>query len=311
MNVGILYAGSDDRAGEMIPELLRALESSGVAAEVLRVPCDPAKVDYIVHAPNGPVVDFTPYTNVKAVLSLWAGVEDVVGNETLTAPLARMVDPDLTAGMVEWVAGHALRHHLGMDAHIVNPDRAWKPSAPKLARERKVTILGLGRLGSACARTLASLNFQVSGWSRGPKTVDGVRCLSGDGALLDALSGAEIVALLLPLTSETENIMDAEAFGALAPGATVLNPGRGPLIDDGALLEALDSGRVGHATLDTFRTEPLPPDDPYWTHPRVTVTPHIASETRSGSAADSIARNIRRGESGETFLHLVNRGAGY
>jgi glyoxylate/hydroxypyruvate reductase A len=141
--------------------------------------------------------------------------------------------------------------------------------------------------------------------------VDGIACHHGAAGLDAALSGAQIVVLLLPRTPETENVLNARTLDLLAPGACVINPGRGPLIDDAALLAALDSGQVGHATLDVFRTEPLPPDHPFWAHPKVTVTPHIASETRPKSAARVIAENIRRGEAGEPLLNLVDRGKGY
>jgi glyoxylate/hydroxypyruvate reductase A len=116
---------------------------------------------------------------------------------------------------------------------------------------------------------------------------------------------------LLPLTPETENLLDAARLALPARGAALINPGRGPLIDDDALLAALDTGRIGHATLDVFRTEPLPRDHPYWAHPRVTVTPHVASATRPATAAQVIVENIRRAEAGEPLLHLVDRARGY
>jgi glyoxylate/hydroxypyruvate reductase len=272
---------------------------------------DPATVDYIVYAPSAPLQDFTPYTRTKAVLSLWAGVERIVGNATLTQALCRMVDPSLTAGMVEWVTGHVLRHHLGMDRHIVNPARAWDDRAAPLAADRPVTILGMGELGQACAAALTALNFPVTGWSRTARTVPGVRCLAGEAGLAAALTGAEIVVLLLPRTPDTENLIDARRLAALPPGAVIVNPGRGALIDDAALLAALDSGHLGHATLDVFRTEPLPQDHPFWAHPRVTVTPHIAAATRPASASHVIAQNIRRGEAGLPFLYRVDRQRGY
>ncbi|WP_136646116.1 glyoxylate/hydroxypyruvate reductase A [Tabrizicola sp. YIM 78059] len=287
-------------------ELPKALAEAGVAAHVVTM-ADPAEVDYIVYAPSSPVQDFAPYVRTKAVLSLWAGVERIVNNPTLTQPLCRMVDPGLTEGMVEWVVGHTLRHHLGMDRHIVNPGHIWDPTCPPLARERPVTVLGMGALGSACAAALRGLNFPVTGWSRTPKP----GCLHGEAGLRQALATAQILVLLLPKTPQTENILNAETLALLPHGAVVLNPGRGALIDDAALLAALESGHVGHATLDVFRVEPLPSDHPYWSHPRVTVTPHIAADTRAHSAARVIAENIRRGEAGEPFLHLVDRVRGY
>lgn len=307
----ILFAATTDRWADYEAPLTAALDATGLDYR-LATEMPPEEVDYIVYAPNSAVQDFTPYTRLKAVLNLWAGVENVTGNETLKAPLARMVDDEgLGQGMVEWVTGHVLRHHLGMDAHIVNPDRTWDDTAPPLSRERPVTILGLGTLGQACAAALTALGFPVTGWSRSAKSVPGLRCLHGAEGLGAALDGAQIVVLLLPDTPATENTLDAAALARLAPGAVVLNPGRGPLIDDAALLAALDSGQLRHATLDVFRVEPLPEDHPYWAHPKVTVTPHIASATRPESAAKVIAENIRRGEAGEPLLHLVDRAAGY
>jgi glyoxylate/hydroxypyruvate reductase A len=255
--------------------------------------------------------DFTPFSRAKAVLSLWAGVERIVGNPTLAMPLCRMVDPSLTEGMVEWVTGHTLRHHLGMDAHIVNPARRWDNTPPPIARERPVTVLGLGELGAACAQALAGLNFPVRGWSRTARDIPGITCLSGEAGLAQALATAQVLILLLPRTPATENLIDARRLALLPPGAVILNPGRGALIDDAALLAALDKGQLAHATLDVFRVEPLPADHPFWGHPRITVTPHIAADTRPITASRVIAANIRRAEAGEPLRYAVDRARGY
>jgi glyoxylate/hydroxypyruvate reductase A len=274
-------------------------------------PADPAKVDYIIYAPGGDIDDFAPYTRAKLVQSLWAGVERIVGNESLTQPLARMVDQGLSEGMVEWVAGHVLRHHLGMDRHIVNPAHRWDHNPPPLARDRHIGILGMGALGAASARALKALNFRVTGWSRTEKRLEGLTCLHGAEGLDQILHQADMLVLLLPKTPETENILNARAFALMKKGMVLLNPGRGALIDDAALLSALADGTVAHATLDVFRVEPLPADHPFWAHPRVTVTPHIAADTRAPSAARIVAENIARVESGEAPLHLVDRTRGY
>lgn len=295
---------------EFAPALRAAIAEAGVQADLV-ASATPETVDYIVYAPQSPLHDFTPYTRCKAVLNLWAGVERIVGNPTLTQPLCRMVDPGLTEGMVEWVVGHTLRHHLGMDRHIVNPDHMWNPICPPLARTRPVTILGLGALGSACAAALCALNFPVTGWSRTPKTLPGLVTLNGDAGLDQALGRAAILITLLPKTPETENLLNAARLAQLPRGAVILNPGRGALIDDAALLAALDAGQIGHATLDVFRVEPLPADHPFWAHPGVTVTPHIAADTRPDSAARVIAENIARGQAGQPLMHLVDRSRGY
>ena len=271
----------------------------------------PADVDYIVFAPNGPVTDFSPYTKTKAVMSLWAGVETVVDNPTLTQPLCRLVDHSLTNGMVEWVVGHTLRHHLSMDTHITAQDGVWRETFPPLAANRPVTILGIGALGAACGQALHQLGFPVTGWSRSPKDIANMRCLHGNDGLVTALRDAEIVILLLPQTPQTEDILNAQTLGLLARGAFIINPGRGPLINDADLIAALDAGQVAHATLDVFRVEPLPADHPYWAHPQVTVTPHIASTTRPDTASAIIVDNIARGEAGQPFHYVVDRTVGY
>ena len=309
--LNILFSAKPAAWEEYRDHLTGAFEEAGLKANLSR-DHDPETVDYIVFAPNGPVTDFAPYTKTKAVMSLWAGVETVVSNQTLTQPLLRMVDPGLTNGMVEWVVGHTMRHHLGMDDHIHGQDGVWRDTVyPPLAEQRPVTILGIGALGAACGQALAQLGFPVTGWSRSPKTVEGVTCLSGEDGLKEALTDASIVILLLPKTPQTRDILNAETLDLLADGAFVINPGRGPLINDDALLNALATGKVRHATLDVFHVEPLPAEHPYWAHPNVTVTPHIASTTRPDSAAKVIAQQILRGEAGEPFLHVVDRQAGY
>jgi glyoxylate/hydroxypyruvate reductase len=307
MVVQVYFAAGRTFWAEYGADLQAALAEAGLKATLSDTCPDPAGVDYIIYAPSSPLQDFTPFTRCKAVLSLWAGVERIVGNATLTQPLCRMVDPALTEGMIEWVVGHTLRHHLGMDAHIKNPKHIWDNTPPALARERPVTMLGMGALGAACAEALRALNFPVTGWSRSPKP----GCLHGADGLTAALQTAQIVVTLLPKTAETENLLNATRLALMPRGAVILNPGRGAIIDDDALLAALNAGQIGHATLDVFRTEPLPADHPYWSHPRVTVTPHIAADTRPATASRVIAENIRRGQTGAGFLHLVDRTRGY
>ncbi|WP_146587111.1 2-hydroxyacid dehydrogenase [Puniceibacterium confluentis] len=311
MTINILFAAQPDSWAQYKEPLSAALQQTGLSY-ALRCDFAPSDVDYIVYAPNSAIQDFAPFTRLKAVMNLWAGVEGVVRNKSLTVPLTRMVDEDgLTQGMVEWVTGHVLRHHLGMDRHIVNPDHNWDHSPPPLSRDRPVSILGFGALGQACAAALLALGFPVTGWSRSAKAMDGVTTCGGADGLRQALSGAQIVVLLLPATAATENTLNAETLALLPRGAVIVNPGRGPLIDDDALLAALDTGQIAHATLDVFRIEPLPEHHRFWSHPGVTVTPHIASETRPDSASRVIAENIRRHVAGEGLLHLVDRSAGY
>lgn len=310
MTINVLFSARPQRWEEFQEPLNNAFVEAGLDVH-LNPEMPPETVDYVVYAPNGDVSDFTPFTRTKAVLSLWAGVETIVGNKTITQPLTRMVEEGLERGMAEWVTGHAMRHHLGLDLDVKRAPGDWTPHVPPLAKERPVTVLGLGELGRAAAAMLAGIGFPVTGWSRTQKDITGITCRSGEDGLAEALSSAQIIVLLLPDTPQTENILDARTLAMLPRGAVILNPGRGPLIDDEALLDALDSGQIGHATLDVFRVEPLPPDHPYWHHPKVTVTPHIAAETRPETSAQVIAENIRRSEAGEPLLHLVDRGLGY
>ncbi len=307
--IRVLFAAGAKCWSEYELVLPEALAAKGLTVDLSRDHA-PGTVDYIVTAPNGDVQDYRPYRCCKLVQNIWAGVENLTDNPTLTQPLARMVDPGLTRGMVEWVTGHVLRHHLGMDRHILGQDGIWRSEIPPLAADRPVTVLGLGALGSACATTLSDLGFPVRGWARRDKEIPGVEVFSGHDGLDAVLRDAQIIVLLVPLTALTRHLLNAERLALLKRNTIILNPGRGPLIDDGALIAALDS-HLGHATLDVFETEPLPADHPFWAHPKVTVTPHIASATRPATAATVIAENIRRGEAGQPFQHLVDRERGY
>ena len=310
--LNILFAGNPTLWPNYEPALKTAFADAGLEFELSDSCDDPAVVDYIVFSPAGPIKDFSPFVRTKAVLNLWAGVESVVGNKTLTQPLTRMVDPGLREGMVEWVTGHVLRHHLGMDVHIHGQDGVWREGkVPPLARDRCVGILGLGELGAASGQALAGLNFDVAGWSRSQKSIEGIKCFSGEEGLRDVMARSEILVLLLPLTPETTNVLNSETLALMPKGAIIINPGRGPMIDDAALLNALNNGQISHATLDVFRVEPLPVDDPYWAHPNVTVTPHIAAETRVASSARMVAENVRRAEVNEPLMNVVDRSAGY
>jgi len=310
--LNILFAGNPTLWPNYEPALKTAFADAGLEFELSDSCDDPAIVDYIVFSPAGPIKDFSPFVRTKAVLNLWAGVESVVGNKTLTQPLTRMVDPGLREGMVEWVTGHVLRHHLGMDVHIHGQDGVWREGkVPPLARDRCVGILGLGELGAASGQALAGLNFDVAGWSRSQKSIEGIKCFSGEEGLRDVMARSEILVLLLPLTPETTNVLNSETLALMPKGAVIINPGRGPMIDDAALLNALNNGQISHATLDVFRVEPLPVDDPYWAHPNVTVTPHIAAETRVTSSARMVAENVRRAEANEPLMNVVDRSAGY
>ena len=310
MTIKILFSANEENWRRYKAPLQDALDDKSLDYE-LGITITPSEVDYIIYAPSSPLQDFSPYTKLKAVLNLWAGVEGVTNNKTLNVPLARMVDSGLTDGMVEWVTGHTLRHHLGIDKHIHGQDGIWRSYVPPLAKDRIITILGLGTLGTACGIALERLGFNVRGWSRKEKRVDGILCFYGDDQIDSSLLDADIVVLLLPDTPLTQNILNQHTLNLLKRGAFVLNPGRGPLIDDDALLAALETGQIEHATLDVFRIEPLPKNHKYWSNNKVTVIPHKASETRPKTASQVIAMNIERAENGQELLYLVDRENGY
>ena len=310
MTIKILFSANDENWKRYKAPLQDALDNKSLDYELGRT-ITPCEVDYIIYAPSSSLQDFSPYTKLKAVLNLWAGVEGVTNNKTLNVPLARMVDSGLTDGMVEWVTGPTLRHHLGIDKHIHGQDGIWRSYVPPLAKDRIVTILGLGTLGTACGIALKRLGFNVRGWSRREKRVDGIICFYGDDQVDSSLMDADIVVLLLPDTPLTQNILNQHTLNLLKRGAFVLNPGRGPLIDDDALLAALETGQIEHATLDVFRIEPLPQNHQYWSNNKVTVIPHKASETRPKTASQVIAMNIERAENGQELLYLVDRENGY
>ena len=268
---------------------------------------DPDTVEFIIYSPDSSLKDFSPFKNMKAVLNLWAGVEDIIHNKTLTKPLIRLVDVGMKQGMVEWCLAHVLRHHLLTDIHVKNQDGIWRSNTvPPLATEVNVGILGLGALGTAVATALSGIGFKVKGWSQTPKMITNVESFSGEDGLPRVLESAQILILLLPLTPKTKFMMNSQTLNLLPKDAVIINPGRGHLINDDDLLESFDSGHISHATLDVFSKEPLPATHPYWKHPKVTVTPHIAAHTRPRSSVNTIAESILKIRRGETPTGLVD-----
>ena len=268
---------------------------------------DRASIEFIIYSTDSSLKNFSHFTNMKAVLNLWAGVEDIIHNKTLNKPLIRLVDEGMKQGMIEWCLAHVLRHHLLTDIHVKNQDGIWRSSTvPPLATDVTVGILGLGALGTAVAKALSSIGFKVNGWSQTQKTIAKVESFSGSDGLPKVLESAQILILLLPLTPNTKFMINSQTLKLLPKDAVIINPGRGPLINDTDLLETLNSGHISHATLDVFSTEPLPTTHPYWSHPKVTVTPHIAAHTRPQSSADTIAKSILKIRGGGMPVGLVD-----
>ncbi len=251
---------------------------------------------------------------LRVVFSVNAGVEALLESGEVPAGVAivRMVDDGLAEGMLEWVLATTLAWHRNLFAYReLQATGIWAPLREILARDRRVTVLGAGHLGGRVAAALAQIGFDTRAWSRTPKRIPGVDSFAGAGSLHAAVQDAEILINLLPLTPATENILDAPLLAHLAPNAVLINAGRGRHVVDRAVLELLDSGRLRAAVLDVFREEPLPQSHPFWGHPGVYVTPHVAAPTHASTAVAAIAENLRGHEAGAELRHVVDLARGY
>jgi glyoxylate/hydroxypyruvate reductase A len=263
---------------------------------------------------NHPPGELTRYPNLRLILSLGAGVNHILDDPTLPpdVPIARLVDPGLTAGMAEYTVLTVLRYHRHFPAYEqLQRERRWKKLGIPDTAVRRVGILGLGEIGAACAKAVAALGFPVAGWSRTPKDIPGIQSFAGAENLHRFLQRSDILVCVLPLTPDTRGILNAKTLAALPQGAFVINIARGGHVVDSELIAALDAGHIAGATLDVFVPEPLPSEHPFWTHPKITLTPHVASLTDPRTAAVPIAENLRRLRDGRPFLHLVDRQSGY
>jgi glyoxylate/hydroxypyruvate reductase A len=273
----------------------------------------PAEIDYaLVWKPPPGLLASLP--KLKLIFSLGAGIDHLTSDPVLPpgVPVLRMVEPGLTGGMTEYVVMSVLMHHRRMvDYAGLQRDKVWEILPTPLAAERPVGIMGLGVLGAEAAAALTGLGFDVAGWSRTAKSIAGVESFHGTEQLEGFLARSEILVCLLPLTGETRGILNARTFAQLPRGAAVINVGRGDLLAEDDLLRALDGGQIGAATLDVFAAEPLAPDHPFWSHPRVVVTPHIASLTVPDSGARAVIENIRRLEAGAPLRNVADLGRGY
>lgn len=295
--------------------LASALKQEGITAPIWveGSDYDPEQVEFAVvwAAPERRLADFV---NLKYVFSIGAGVTHITDDPTFdtTIPIVRLQDDmlvlDMSCHILHWVL-HFHRHY----AHYRHDQAAktWQRLQYPDNAERRIAVLGLGQTGlDACAR-LRDLGFDVTGWSRSAKELEGVTCLAGDAAFDQVLGKADILVNLLPLTPETTDILDAAAFAKMPDGAFVINCSRGASIVDADLLAALKDGKLAAAALDVFRSEPLPHDSPYWTHPDVYVTPHAAAPTNERSAARFFAKNIRAVLDGGTPTPIVDLKRGY
>ncbi|HSV71258.1 MAG TPA: glyoxylate/hydroxypyruvate reductase A [Methylibium sp.] len=264
---------------------------------------------------NPPPGSLRGWPALGLIQSLWAGVDRLLADPTLPpgVPIARMVDPAMSAAMAETALWAVLALHRGYFRYArLQRERRWAPQAQRRADELTVLVLGLGEMGRAVVRRLQPLGYRLRGWSARPSSaVDGLDARDGDAALDPLLAEADIVVNLLPLTPWTEGLFDVARLARLRPEASLVNLARGAHVVEADLLAALDAGRLRHAVLDVFRDEPLPAGHPFWAHPRVTVLPHVAALTDAWSAARVVASNLEALVSGTPLAHRVDRARGY
>ncbi|MEM7168717.1 MAG: glyoxylate/hydroxypyruvate reductase A [Pseudomonadota bacterium] len=274
---------------------------------------DPAAIDYaaVWKMPHGELARFD---NLKAIFSLGAGIDHLANDLSRPpqVPVVRLVEPGLTAGMTEFAVMSVLQHHRFMLAYReFRRQRQWRDILQVAPKDRRVGVMGLGILGGDAIDKLRPFGFDLAGWTASPKKMTGVRCYHGDAQLPDFLKATDILLCLLPLTPATRQILNKETFALLPPGAAVINLARGEHLNEKDLLAALDSGHLSGAILDVFEQEPLPGDSPLWDHPKVSITPHIASMLMVDTTTDFIVENIRRFESGGALDPVVDFSRGY
>jgi glyoxylate/hydroxypyruvate reductase A len=298
-----------DRFRRLLPD--RRVVASGE-------PFDPAEIRYAAawkHPPGA----FASLPNLRAIFSLGAGVDHLMNDPALPdVPIARVVDDDLTNRMSEYVVLHCLMHlrQQRLYDRLQAERRWWDDRHQPAARDVRVGIMGLGVLGQDAAMKLRVMGFDVAGWSRSPRSVEGVATFSGSEGLDAFLARTDILVCLLPLTDDTRGILNASLLGRLARdgrlgGPVLINAGRGGLQVEADILRALDEGTLKAAILDVFEREPLDPASPLWTHGGVTVTPHNAAMSAPDAVGAAVAEGISRMESGLPLRHRVDRSRGY
>jgi glyoxylate/hydroxypyruvate reductase A len=278
---------------------------------------DPAEIHYAAVWKPVPG-ELAAFPNLRVIFNLGAGVDALMADSSLpNVPLVRVAVGDLTGRMTEYVALHVLMHHR-QEPYLrsCQREKRWAPKSQWPASAISVGVMGLGTLGADAAKALRHLGFRVSGWSRSRKEIDGIDCFHGKAQLEPFLQRTDILVCLLPLTPDTRHILNRALFAKLnrsSPmGAPVLiNAGRGGLQAESDLLQSLDDGTLGAASLDVFATEPLPPDSRFWTHPKVILTPHNAADTDPDEISKYVAQQIERFEAGGALDNVVDPARGY
>jgi glyoxylate/hydroxypyruvate reductase A len=274
---------------------------------------DPAAIEVLLVA-KPPAGALARFPNLRLIQSLWMGVDGLLADPALPrgVPLARLVDPGMLAAMGETVLARVLDWHRDLYRYRAQQRaRLWRQFPQRLASDRTVGLLGLGELGRHVAQRLLPPGFRVCGWSRRPKRIDGVECFAGAEGLDALLARSGALVCLLPLTPGTRGILNARTLALLPRGACLINVARGAHLVEADLVAALDAGHLSHAFLDVFETEPLPETHPFWSHPGVSLTPHVAALTEPRTALPVVIRNLERAQRGEPPEAPVDPAAGY
>ena len=309
-----ILVAADFSAGEWVqwwPLLEAALPTERLVRDRRDLPLSNIDVALVANPPPGSLRDLP---GLRLIQSLWAGVDRLLADREVPAPvpLARMVDPAMNEAMAQTALWAALSLQRGFFGYAAQQRAGvWRPQPWRRADETTVAVLGLGQMGRTAALRLLQHGYRVLGWSRGAASAEGVPVHCGDAALPPLLAQAQIVVNLLPLTPATHGLFDAQTLAQLPRGASLVNLARGAHVVEADLLAALDRGHLHHAVLDVFATEPLPPAHAFWSHPSVTVLPHVAAPTDPRSAALIAARNVQALREGRPLEHLVDRTRGY
>ena len=277
-----------------------------------------------VWEPGAPVADYAvvwappqqfmdEQQGIKALFNIGAGVDALLQRRLPQgARVVRLDDAGMAVQMAEYVCHAVIRHFREFDQYEASMRAGqWAYRKPRLRQDFAVGVMGLGVLGERVAKALAQFDFPVNGWSRSPKAIDGVRAFTGAEQFNEFLAASRVLVNLLPLTPETANVMNKDTLGRLQPGAYVINVARGAHLVEEDLLALIDSGHVAGATLDVFRTEPLPAGHAFWNHPRITITPHTSARTLRDESIAQIARKMAALERGEAVAGIVNPARGY